>query len=51
MKKPRNKTGFILLNGGNVWESNPPPSLTRDSGFEGRGAHQGHIRFQACAYL
>ena len=31
---------------GNVWESNPPPGLTRDSGFEGRGAHQGHIRFQ-----
>ena len=46
MKKPRFYTGFLLLIGGNVWESNPPPSLTRDSGFEGRGAHQGHIRFQ-----
>ena len=34
-----------LLNGGNVWGSNPPLGLTRDNGFEGRGAHQGHIRF------
>ena len=45
-KKPRKIAGFLLLIGGNVWESNPPLGLTRDSGFEGRGAHQGHIRFQ-----
>ena len=44
--KPRFYTGFLFLIGGNVWESNPPLSLTRDISFEGCGAHQGHIRFQ-----
>ena len=44
-KKPRFYTGFLLLNGGSVWESNPSLSLTRDISFEGCGAHQGHIHF------
>ena len=46
MQKPRFYTGFLLLIGGNAWESNPPVSLTRHISFEGCGAHQGHIRFQ-----
>ena len=45
-QKPRFYTGFLLLIGGNAWESNPPLGLTRDISFEGCGAHQGHIRFQ-----
>ncbi len=46
MQKPRFYTGFFLLIGGSVWESNPSLSLTRDISFEGCGAHQGHIHFQ-----
>ena len=43
--------GVSLLIGGNVWESNPPLSLTRDIRFEVCGAHQGHIRFQILGCL
>jgi len=39
-QKPRFYTGFLLLNGGSVWESNPSLSLTRDISFEGCGAHR-----------
>ena len=46
IKKPRYYTGFLFLNGGNAWESNPPMTSLPHISFEGCGAHQGHIRFQ-----
>jgi len=46
MQKPRYYTGFLFLNGGNAWESNPPMTSLPHISFEGCGAHQGHIRFQ-----
>ena len=45
-QKPRIYTGFLLLIGGNAWESNPPMTSLPHISFEGCGAHQGHIRFQ-----
>src|SRR2546425_60579 len=40
-----------LLDGGSVWESNPPPAcLEPDTGFEVREAHRVPRRFRTCNY-